>query len=750
MSIRRVASLTSLLAALACLAAPVEAQSPAAATGVVVDADGRPIADVEIEVRDVSGRAARGRTANDGRFALTGLAAGEGRLTALAQAWSPASTVLVIPTDGDGVRITLEPAGVEETVVVIGSPGARTTLHLASQDLLGSVDVIGADQLERENVDLSYELLKKVPGVYVNDYNQGVVAGGIGMRGFNTEGDIMHVKLLVDGIPTNVNSGVGDLNAIFPFDIDRIELVKGTNDPRYGLLNIAGNVQVFTSPPGRYTKLKVLGGAFGTGDVQGATAFATGRVSHVYFGGYRTSRGYRDNSDLDRHAFSGKWFYTPASDGWRVGLVARSYDFDTQAPGYLTLTESQQQPRSSPGFSATDGGEQHTRHVGLHADRQVGTLAFSAKAYWQTFKYQRFVRFTAANPQQERLEDERQTGAIVTATWRPATLATRDAAISVGADIQAQDNVAQRYRTVARAREAALRDQAFDFSNGGAYVMADARPLSRLRVNAGLRADRVGGDFLNVLTGAKLPIVKYGTIWQPKIGALVAVVDGVNLYGNYGRSFQVGVGSGAFGLAPLDPSHNDGWEAGVRATPSPRLTVRLGVWGQDAGDELRLKFDNSGDSENVGKTRRRGWNVELTARPHPTTYAWVTYTRQRATLVEPGPTQPQLKGKELNHLPRYTAKWGLDVTPTRRVSASFWTEAQGDYYLTTLNTGGRFGNRMLSNLDVFVKPHARLSLGAHVKNLFDGYHEYAWFDGTQSLHSPGERRAFYLTTTVEL
>jgi iron complex outermembrane recepter protein len=749
MFIRRVTSLMFALSAAMCVANPGAAQPVPAVAGTVVDADGRPIADVEVEVRDTNGRVARARSASDGRFVVTGLAAGQGRLTALAQAWSPASTELAIPTDGDGVRITLEPAGVQETVVVIGSPGARTALHLASQDLLGSVDVIGADQLQRENVDLSYELLKKVPGVYVNDYNQGVVAGGIGMRGFNTEGDIMHVKLLVDGIPTNVNSGVGDLNAIFPFDIDRIELVKGTNDPRYGLLNIAGNVQVFTSPPGRYSKLKVLGGAFGTGDVQGSTAFATGRVSHVYFGGYRTSRGYRDNSDLDRYAFSGKWFYAPASDGWRVGLVARSYDFDTQAPGYLTLTQSQQQPRSSPAFSATDGGEQHTRHVGLHADRQVGTLAMSAKAYWQTFKSQRFVRFTAAAAQQERLENEQQTGALVTATWRPAALATRDAAISVGADIQAQDNVAQRYATVARARGATLRDQAFDFSNGGAYVMADARPISRLRVNAGLRADRIGGDFQNVLSGAQLPIIKYGTIWQPKLGALVAVVEGVNLYGNYGRSFQVGVGSGAYGLTPLDPSRNDGWEAGVRATPSQRLTVRLGVWGQDASDELRLKFDNSGDSENVGKTRRRGWNVELTARPHPTTYAWVTYTRQRATLVEPGATRPDLKGKSLNHLPPYTAKWGLDVTPTRLVTASFWTEAQGDYYLTTLNNGGRFGNRLLSNLDVFVKPHARLSLGAHVKNMFNGYHEYAWFDGAQTLHSPGERRALYLTTTVE-
>jgi len=68
-----------------------------------------------------------------------------------------------------------------------------------------------------------------VPGVDVNDYNQGVVAGGIGMRGFNTEGDIQAVKLLIDGILTNVNSGVGDINAIFPVDAT----TRTWNAPRF-------------------------------------------------------------------------------------------------------------------------------------------------------------------------------------------------------------------------------------------------------------------------------------------------------------------------------------------------------------------------------------------------------------------------------------------------------------------------------------------------------------------------------------
>lgn len=53
------------------------------------------------------------------------------------------------------------------------------------------------------------------------------------------------------------------------------------------------------------------------------------------------------------------------------------------------------------------------------------------------------------------------------------------------------------------------------------------------------------------------------------------------------------------------------------------------------------------------------------------------------------------------------------------------------------------------NLDEFVKVHRAMSLGVHGKNLLNAFHEYAWFDGVDVLHSPGERRAVYVTSTIE-
>ena len=309
----------------------------------------------------------------------------------------------------------------------------------------------------------------------------------------------MHVKLLVDGIPTNVNSGVGDINAIFPLDIDRIEVVKGTNDPRYGLFNIAGNVQVFTSAPGRYTQGEAArrrlrhrrpAGRHGVLDRPGVRT-STSAASAA-------SAGYRDNSDLDRHAFSGKWLYSPASGAWtrrrhrpRLRLRHRG----------ARLSDAQQAAADATAVAGLLG---HRRRRAADAPRQPASRSpvrrrsrCRSRATGRAFASQRFVRFTAAGAQQERLEDETQTGAprhrhlAADARWPHPTRS-----LSAGVDCAdpGQRRAALRHRRPVRG--AVLRDQAFDFSprrrlRHGRYCVR----LRWLRVTGGLRADRVGGDF---------------------------------------------------------------------------------------------------------------------------------------------------------------------------------------------------------------------------------------------------------------
>jgi len=125
---------------------------------------------------------------------------------------------------------------------------------LSARDVLSSVDILGAERLYDQHVDNAWELFTRAPGVMTTEFNQGTTSGKFSFRAFNGEGEINAVKLLIDGIPSNSNDGnMPYIDAIFPLDIESIEVVRGTNDARYGLHNIAGNANINTRTGGNYT-----------------------------------------------------------------------------------------------------------------------------------------------------------------------------------------------------------------------------------------------------------------------------------------------------------------------------------------------------------------------------------------------------------------------------------------------------------------------------------------------------------------
>jgi iron complex outermembrane receptor protein len=751
----RLAARAGLLALLLSSLAPdaAVAQPAAAPTlrALVLDSSNAPITDAIVAAADPNGRTASARTGTDGRAVLALPGTGRYTVTVRALGFAPRTLTTTIGADDEPVTARLAPQRQLAAVQSIGVRAGGASLHPGADALAGSVTVLSSEQIARENVAVAQELLRKVPGVYRAEFNQGIVSGDIGIRGFNAESEIGSAKLLIDGIPSNLNSGVTEMNALFPLEIGRIEVVRGTNDARHGLFNLAGNVAVETvQGGGDYITSRLQTGSFGTTEAQLLGNVERAGFSQTLFAGLRRSDGYRANAASDRWTASGKWFYTSDSARVRAGIIARIHRLDTDAPGYLTREQSQTTPRVSPVFSNADGGSIDSDHGSLHLDvRQSETFAWSLKAYTQRFDRIRFVRFTAAGAQQERIEDERQTGAIATATWRPARFAAQQLTITGGADLQHQQNEQFRFRTAERVRQATLRDFDFSLDNRGGFLQASGTPLSWLTLTAGLRADHFDGEFTNNLpTANTLPSLPYGWIAQPKVSATVRISDRLSGYGNAGRGFQIGSGIASYGLTPLSASVNDGFETGIVAQPTTALSMRAGYWEQRASDEVRLKFDNSGDSENIGRTKRSGVDVEGTLRLPRGASVWVAGTSQRAVLVEPGRTNPALAGNLLNHVPDWTAKYGAEWSPRLGLTLSFWAYAQGSYELTQQNDRGRWGDMHTVNTDVSWRWRAA-ALGVGVTNLFDRYMEYAWWDGSQTLHSPAAGRALFLTLSFD-
>ena len=294
---------------------------------------------------------------------------------------------------------------------------------LLTDSILTSVDIMGSDKIEDKNVMNSWELVGQMPGIQLTETRQGAESGKASFRAFNGEGYINGIKILIDGIPSNDNAGgMPYLDAVFPQDISALEIVRGTNDARYGLHAIAGDVNVLTRQGGNDGQASLTVGSFGTRDVQIAKGFEKGAWAQNYFVGWRTSDGERDHANGTQRSFAGKWFYTNEEGQWRAGLSTRYYKNTALEAGYLSYAEVQANPTQSPDYARDDRSERQTMQTALHADGQLGNgWSWNAKAYQNDYRNQRWVTFTAGGAQQERFNDETHRGVILNTTWRPST-----------------------------------------------------------------------------------------------------------------------------------------------------------------------------------------------------------------------------------------------------------------------------------------------------------------------------------------
>jgi len=615
----------------------------------------------------------------------------------------------------------------------------------SSANVLTSVDVLGGDVAQQADVDNVYELVGRMPGVQVTEFNQGTTSGKFSLRGFSGEGTINAVKLLIDGIPANSNDGnMPYIDLLFPLNVAGIEVVRGTADPRWGLHAIGGSANVLTRSGGTYWDARGSVGSYETYEAQVAAGLQRGAFSQNYMLGYRDGEGYRQHGNFNRLALSGRWGLD-LSPTVRLGAVARYYRGNAQEPGYLTLADSRADPQMTNVYNASDGDARRMQHYALNAE-----VAFSVRLDWTASVYlnrlhdDRYVKFSAGASQQRRLTIEDHYGAITALHWH-GDVAGVPLMLEAGGDVQWQHNQSLRWLSVNRVATSQTRDQQFDLTVGGAYVQAIIEPAQWLRITPAYRIDRVGGDFANRLGSSTAPINDYGTIDQPKLSVAVLPLADLTLYGNWGRTYQIGLGSGAYLIPPravdLAPSTNEGWELGASYRLGDSFEGRVAWWQQTASGEIARKLnDPLGDFENVGATRRRGLDVQANVTPVAGLNLWGALAWQRAVITVPPAARPQYVGNRIDHVPAWLWSGGIEVKPTERLTLSLAGRGASRYHLTSANAEGRWGGMTVFDASALYALTNHLELGLAVKNLASAYSEYVWWDGAQSLHSPADGR----------
>ena len=641
---------------------------------------------------------------------------------------------------------------------------------LGTERILTSVDVMGSERIEQQNVSNSWELLGQMPGIQLTETRMGAESGKATFRAFNGEGYINGIKVLIDGIPSNVNSGNQRfIDMIFPLEIDYIEVVRGTNDPRYGLHNIGGNINIATRQGGNYLDSRLTYGSFNTREAQVALGRESDGFAQNYFFAKQDSDGHRDHSESEKYSFGAKWSLTAAGGAVRTGLAVRAYNHKAEEPGFLTAAELAADRDQSPAKNANDRDDRDMSQISAHLDWEIAPTVFLGnKLYFNTYKDDRQVTFSSnpagTAPRQRRIWDEHQFGLLSTLTWRANALITVDG----GVNVERQKNEYRRYRyafsvpTVFGTPAFTQNDDAYSLNNVGAYVQTVIAPTESLKIIPGYRVDRFSGHTLIRTSGVEADLQVSGWIDQPKLSVVFSPVENVSLYANWGRTFQVLTGSRAPayltpGQSEFKPSINTGKEAGIKFAPAAGSEMRLAVWQQDATDEV-ANMPSTGTTVGLGETRRRGVDLQFTGRLTDRLEVWLSHSVQEAKVVSAfTSTGTSLAGKEVFSTPRYITNIGADYRLSDAWRFGLQGRAQGDYYIDDLNAQGKFGGFVLFDASVRYTLSPTTSLDLQVRNIADRDYEYVWYDNFfwpagshQPSFSPGPGRAAYLSLNLKL
>lgn len=638
-------------------------------------------------------------------------------------------------------------------VVVTAEGGA-----LSPRQVLTSVNVLPKERIENQPMYSNYELLNQVPGVMAGEYlGKGVGYGTMSMRGFNGEGVLNAVKLLIDGVPSNANDGNTYYIDMVPrLDIETVEVVKGTNDPRYGLHNIAGNVNLVTKQGGNYTQGRATVGSFGTRGIQAAQGIENDNVSQNYAFGAQRTNGYRDHSDAEATNFSGKWFVKSGGGASRAGLMVRHLQNEAQEPGYLTSAEFAANPWQVAPKSVADRDTRRATQVAVQAESAVtGQLHLTGQVYLNELFDERFIKFPDSSRQERRLLDERHVGAAVNATYRMGQTALGDTVLIGGVDTERQDNLNYRNRPATdTAANVVRRDHIYTFNTVGAFVQTVIKPTSKLTIIPAYRVDKIDGDAqVNVDTGTgavaagSYPVNDYGLIKQPKLSVAYKVQDELTAYGNVGRTFQVGTGKAAYKTSASNvlPSINNGWELGVKLLPSNWFNGRLAVWEQTASSETRTLLANpANDTVNVGETKRHGVDLEFNAKPTSALGLWGGVSVQRAEILS--------TGKEVDHSPHVLYSMGLNYRVNHDWKVGSSLTGQSSYFIDTTNPE-KTGAYTLLNASIGYKLSKTTDVDLQVRNVTNRLYRYSYdnyYAGSVNYYAPNAPRSIYAGISFKL
>lgn len=552
------------------------------------------------------------------------------------------------------------PAGPQGTSVLLPAVQVNASrLDIPPFDIPAALSVVRVAPAEagQAGVNLS-ETLVGIPGILARDRQNYAQDEQISIRGFGsrTTFGVRSIRIFMDGIPSTLPDGQGQVSQFNLDSADRVEVLRGPFSVLYG--NAAGGVIQLYSADGTttpQTTLGVYGGSYDSFRFMANTRGIVGPVDYNIAASEFLSGGYRDHSRVRRESDNAKFGIDLGKQRKLTVVLNRINQPDTQDPLGLTRAQVNENPRQATAVAALYNTRKSAQQnqIGLVYEQAFSPAdQLRAMAYYgqrSIIQYLSIPTFVQKRPLQAG-------GVISPATnyggadlrWtHHGQLAGRNYELVLGTSgdyqIQRRTGYENFIGSTLGVKGALRRNEHDNVNNVAEYAQFYWRFADQWSVLLGLRHDQVRFSEHDFYITSNNPNdsghVNYSAT-TPVLGLQYRPADNLRLYASYGRGFEtpsyneLGYRSdGQAGLAfDLKPSRSRNYEAGLKWQLAHALELDAAAFRADTSDELAVATNVNGRStyRNVGSTRRQGVELSLSGELAPDWRLSAGYTHLKA------------------------------------------------------------------------------------------------------------------------
>ena len=601
-----------------------------------------------------------------------------------------------------------------------------------------NVTVITQEEIKKAPATTVQDLLKNEEGIFIIDLYGTGTKSSVDMRGFAYGSNTL---ILIDGRRLNeVDTGSVDWNLIPLENVERIEIVRGTESVLYGDNAVAGAINIITKKGASQPELVVDARAE---SYHGHTEYATFQGANEKIGYFfllknRGTSGYRENSEFFATDMNAR-INLKVTDFFTIDFTS-GYHQDRQGlPGGLTEAQVKQD-RKQADFP-DDGTKYRQSYYDVKANFLLSTWGNLELAYsYNNREFDSDLIFFGNTFSTVRSSDA--VGLRAKLTVDTTSFGRRNLLIT---GIDYFDS------TVKNESSSIYSDIHGDVTKKevGLYIQDEFFVTEKLTLSLGYRASSskfdgtaVGDDLFMGPISAKINSSYTENAY--KAGITYNYAKNAKIYASYARGYRLPTIDEVFifngSIVDLKPERSDTYEIGILHTFNNLMQAKLTAYTMNVHDRL---FFNSNifATENLDKTDQSGVEAGIMAPINEAVTAFGNLTYSKATFSA-GPND----GNTLPLIPRYSANIGADLKPMKGLLLTVIANWVDNRYLENDVTND------LKKLESYITVSSKISYTyknatayVGVNNLFnDKYSGYgaAGFGGLRKYY-PAPERNFY-------